>query len=351
MATDDAPSGRPAELSVADGDRVTCTACAHRCTLDPGQTGICSVRTNHDGTLYLKTYGKVHDSPFGPPGTPDPIEKKPLYHVAPGTRILSFGGASCNFACKFCQNHHIAHADPEEVSLRSVSPEEAVQSAREQDCRAIAWTYNEPTIYAEYVRDTARVAQEAGLLTAIVSNGYFTEEFVAAVGPHLDAANVDIKGMDEHDHRAYVGARAEPSREGAERLATAGVHVELTYLTIPDVNDSPAELRAFAEWAHDAMGASTPVHFSRFHGAHEMSDHPSTPIETLDRAADIARDAGLEYVYVGNVPGHADSDTRCPDCGRTWVDREGYTATLAIDRGTERCACGRPIDITWRSRA
>ncbi|MFB6163351.1 MAG: AmmeMemoRadiSam system radical SAM enzyme [Halococcoides sp.] len=348
MATDEPPVGVPADLHEdAKGAQITCTACAHRCTLDPDQSGICSVRTNHDGQLYLETYGQVYDRPFGPPGTPDPIEKKPLYHVAPGTRILSFGGASCNFACRFCQNSHIADAEPDELSLRTVEPDDAVESAREQGCTGMAWTYNEPTIYAEYVRDSAELAHEAGLYTAIVTNGYVTEEFVESVGPHLDAANVDIKGMNERTHRQYVGARAAPSREGAERLADAGIHVEVTYLTIPDVNDDPDEIRAFVEWVRDTLGPSTPVHFSRFHPDHEMSDHRPTPVETLDRAAEIARDAGLEFVYVGNVPGHPAGDTHCPDCDRVWIARDGFDATLQVNRGSETCACGRPLDLTW----
>jgi len=344
-STDNIGDGVAADLvEPADGADVTCTACAHRCTLSPGQRGICDVRKNVDGELRLLTYGKVHDPTPGPPGTADPIEKKPLYHFHPTTRVLSFGGASCNFACQFCQNHHIAFAKPEDVPLRNVSPEAVPTSATRQDCAGVAWTYNEPTIYAEYVRDGARRAKEAGLYTAIVTNGYFTEEFVEEVAPSLDAANVDIKGFREQPHVKYMGARLEPTLRGAERLQATDTHVEITYLTIPDLNDDPDEIRAFAEWVRDDLDRSVPVHFTRFHPDHEMRDRPATPVETLERAAAIARDVGLAFVYVGNVPGHADNDTRCPDCGETWIRRNGFRTSVEVDlEGV--CDCGREINV------
>jgi pyruvate formate lyase activating enzyme len=336
--------GVPAELSEPAGDdRVQCTACAHRCTLDPGQRGICDVRMNVDGELRLLTYGKVYDDPFGLPGTADPIEKKPLYHYKPGTRVLSFGGASCNFSCQFCQNHHIAFSKPEDIDLRDVSPTEAADSAAEQSCDSVAWTYNEPTIYAEYVRDGAREAKENGLGTVIVTNGYFTEEFADMLAPVLDAANVDIKGFRERPHRKYMGSQLEPTLRGAEYLAERDVHVELTYLAIPDLNDDPTEIRDFAEWAVD-IDPSIPVHFTRFHPDYKMRDRPATPIETLEMAYDIASDVGLEYVYVGNAPEAKYSDTNCPACGEPWITRRGFEAAVETDL-SEPCSCGREKDV------
>jgi len=340
----DEHEGVPADLVVETEDGLQCTACAHRCTLSPGQAGICDVRRNVDGELRLLTYGQVFDRPTGPPGTADPIEKKPLYHFHPTTRVLSFGGVSCNFACEFCQNNHISFAGPGDLELREVSPEGAIGSARTQDCAGVAWTYNEPTIYAEYVRDGAELATEAGLYTAIVTNGYVTEEFVDEIGPYLDAANVDIKGFRDRPHVKNMGAKLEPTLRGAQLAHDAGIHVELTYLTIPDLNDDPAEIREFAAWARDELDPTVPVHFTRFHPDHEMRDRPATPVETLDEAAGIAREAGLEFVYVGNVPGHVDNDTRCPDCGATWIGRDGFRASVEVDlAGT--CACGREIDV------
>ena len=322
---------------------VRCTACAHGCRLSEGQTGICRVRTNVDGELRLLTYGSVYDPTPGPPGTPDPVEKKPLYQFKPGTRVLSFGGASCNFRCQFCQNYRTAFASPDELGLRQVSPDDAVRSAAAQDCAGVAWTYNEPTIYAEYVRDAARAASEAGLYTVLVTNGYFTEQCADELAPHLDAANVDIKGFRDRQHARYMGARLEPTLRGAEYLVDRGVHVELTYLVIPDLNDDEAEIAEFAAWAAD-LDASVPVHFTRFHPDFQMRDRPPTPVETLDRARDIAMDAGLEFVYVGNVPGHEGATTACPDCGDVWVRRSGFTSTVEVNLdGT--CACGRAIDV------
>jgi pyruvate formate lyase activating enzyme len=337
-------SAFPATLfEPAEGDDVQCTACAHRCTLSPGQRGICNVRKNVDGELQLLTYGLVADKPYGSPGTPDPVEKKPLYHFEPGTRILSFGGASCNFACRFCQNHHLAFSKPEDLELRRVTPEEIVESAAEQGCAGVAWTYNEPTIYAEFVRDGTKAAQEAGLYTAIVSNGYFTREFVDEVGPHLDAANIDIKGFREKPHVKYMGARLEPTLDATEYIHDAGVHVELTYLTIPDLNDDPAEIREFAAWVA-GIDPSIPVHFSRFHPDHEMRDRPATPLDTLEMAHRIATEAGLEFVYVGNIADERFNSTRCPDCGETWIRRTGFNSEIRGDLEVP-CTCGREKDI------
>jgi pyruvate formate lyase activating enzyme len=326
-----------------DGDKVECTACAHRCEIDPGQRGVCRVRENVDGELQLLTYGLVYDTPYGPPGTVDPVEKKPLYHFKPDTDILSFGGASCNFACKFCQNSHIAFSDPEDIELREVSPEEAVESARAQGAEGIAWTYNEPTIYAEYVKDGAKAAQEAGLYTALVTNGYFTEEFLDEVGPNIDAMNIDVKGFREAPHRKYMGATLQPTLDSVERVQARDIHLEVTYLVIPDLNDDPAELQEFTNWVAE-MDPTIPVHFSRFHPDHEMRDRPATPIETLERAHETAVNAGLEYIYVGNIRNQEFNSTNCPDCDRTWIRRTGFDSTIVSDP-SKQCPCGREIDI------
>ncbi|MDR5657179.1 AmmeMemoRadiSam system radical SAM enzyme [Halodesulfurarchaeum sp. HSR-GB] len=326
-----------------EGDTVECTACAHRCVLSPGQRGVCRVRENVDGELRLLTYGLVYDPTPGPPGTLDPIEKKPLYHFHPGTDVLSFGGAACNFRCAFCQNHHLAFADPETIELRAVSPEAAVESALEQGAAGIAWTYNEPTIYAEYVRDGAKAATEAGLYTVMVSNGYFTEEFLAEVGPYLDAINIDVKGFREGPHLEYMGSRLQPTLDSVERVHEQGIHTEVTYLVIPGLNDDPEEIREFAEWVA-GIDSSIPVHFSRFHPDFEMQDRPPTPIERLEQAHEIAVESGLEFVYVGNVRNQRFNSTVCPDCGRTWIRRAGFDSTIVADLDGQ-CECGWPIDV------
>ncbi|MFW6383806.1 MAG: AmmeMemoRadiSam system radical SAM enzyme [Halodesulfurarchaeum sp.] len=350
MATEREPNGDgpgvPATLGrERSGDQVECTACAHRCVLDPGQRGVCRVRENIDGQLRLLTYGKVYDSGYGAPGSVDPIEKKPLYHFRPGSGVLSFGGVSCNFACQFCQNHHLAFAEPEDVALREVTPEAAVESALDQGAAGIAWTYNEPTIYAEYVRDGAQAAQEAGLYTVLVSNGYFTEEFLDAVGPFVDAINIDVKGFREESHLQYMGSRSQPTLDSVERVADRDIHLEVTYLVIPDLNDDPEEIRAFATWIAE-IDPSIPIHFSRFHPDYEMRDRPPTPMETLERAHDVAVEAGNEFVYVGNVRDERFNSTRCPDCGRRWIRRSGFDATV-VQEG-ELCACGRELDVVFQ---
>lgn len=344
MAVGSLGEGVRAELfEGVDGEHVRCTACAHRCTLASGQHGICRVRTNVDGELRLLTYGKVYDRGFGPPGTPDPMEKKPLYHYKPGTRVLSFGGVSCNFACQFCQNHHLAFAEPDTIPLRDVSPEDAVESARTQGCESLAWTYNEPTIYAEYVRDGARAAKDAGLGTVMVTNGYYTEECADMLAPVIDAANVDVKGFRERPHVRYMGGHLEPTLRGVEYFLERGVHVEVTYLTIPELNDDPDEIREFAEWLV-SLDPSIPVHFTRFYPDFRMTDRPPTPYDTLVMAHDVAADVGLEYVYVGNVDTDEYADTVCPDCGRHWIDRHGFDATILTDLSTP-CECGRETDV------
>ncbi len=348
MSNADSPSqsreGVPVTLvRELDDGRVECTACAHRCVLDPGQEGVCRVRKNVDGELRLLTYGLVYDHPTGPPGTVDPVEKKPLYHYKPGSAILSFGGASCNFACQFCQNNHLAFSEPEDLTLREVSPEEAVESARTQGAEGIAWTYNEPTIYAEYVRDGAKAAHDAGLYTALVSNGYFTEEFLEEVGPHIDAINIDVKGFRESPHLKYMGSRLQPTLDSVERVADRDIHLEVTYLVIPELNDDPEEIREFAAWVA-GIDPTIPVHFSRFHPDHQMRDRPPTPLATLEQAYEIATEAGVEFVYVGNIRDQRFNSTSCPDCDRTWIRRSGYDGTAVLDLD-EPCPCGRPIDI------
>lgn len=345
---DESLRGHPAALARDRDDGVECTACAHRCVLDPGQRGICGVRENVAGELRLLTYGKVYDTPYGQPGTIDPVEKKPLYHFQPGSSVLSFGGVGCNFACRFCQNNHIAFADVEDVELREVTPEAAVKSAQDRGAAGIAWTYNEPTIYAEYVRDGAKAATGAGLYTALVSNGYFTADFLDYVEPHVDAINVDVKGFRDRPHRTHMGSRLQPTLDSVERLVDRDVHLEVTYLVVPDLTDGPEELTDFATWIAD-LDPSIPVHFSRFHPDHEMQDRPPTPIETLETAHETATEAGLEHVYVGNVRDRGYNSTTCPDCGRTWIRRTGFDSTVVQDpSGT--CACGRPIDVVGTDR-
>lgn len=322
-----------------EGDDVRCDLCAHRCLVSDGKRGVCRVRENRGGTLFSLNYGKVSSS------AADPVEKKPLYHFHPGTRIMSFGTLGCNFRCRFCQNYRIAWSEPGEIPVREQTPEEGIDEAQRKGCSGVAYTYNEPVIWMEHALEGCREAKRRGLYTAFVTNGYMTPEAVDLIAPHLDAANVDVKAFGEDFYRKTVSAKLEPVLDACEMLHDAGVHLELTYLLVPDRNDDEESVRGFASWVRNSLGPEVPVHFSRFRPMHEMQDLPSTPIETMERSHAAAKDEGLNYVYLGNVPGHRYEDTHCPTCGEKLVDRSGFTvARLNVEDGA--CPeCGRAADV------
>ncbi|MBS1263872.1 MAG: hypothetical protein MAG715_01065 [Methanonatronarchaeales archaeon] len=321
--------------------RVRCDLCAHRCSIAPGERGICGVRENRGGDLYSLNYGKVSSEAV------DPVEKKPLYHFHPGTRVMSFGTVGCNFRCGFCQNYRVSTAGPEDLPLRDRSPVEGVKMAEERGCSGVAYTYNEPVVWMEHALEGCREAEDRDLYTVFVTNGFFTPESVALVAPHLDAANVDVKAMDEDFYRKVTSSRLEPVLNSCEELYERGVHLELTYLVVPTKNDSEESLAKFADWVRDSLGPEVPVHFSRFHPAHLIRDLPNTPVETLEEAHSIAKESGLHYVYVGNVPGHEYEDTYCPGCGSKIINRSGFAVDVQhVDDG--KCAeCGREVDVVY----
>ncbi|WP_373498794.1 AmmeMemoRadiSam system radical SAM enzyme [Desulfococcus sp.] len=320
--------------------KVRCGLCHHRCIIKPGRRGICGVRENRDGVLNTLVYGRLIARHI------DPIEKKPLFHVMPGSLSYSIATVGCNFACRFCQNADIAQmpADRDGMVMGdTVLPEAVVRAAEKGGCRSIAFTYTEPTVFFEMAFETARIARERGLLTIFVSNGYMTPEAVEMIRPYLDAANIDLKAYSDDFYKTYCGARLEPVRETLKTMKTAGIFVEVTTLVIPGLNDAPKELRALAGFIADELGPETPWHISRFHPVYRLTDRPPTPVETLTAARDIGLDAGLKYVYLGNVPGSGGEDTACPGCGRTVIRRMGFQIR---ENRTEkgRCPdCGEPI--------
>jgi pyruvate formate lyase activating enzyme len=273
----------------------------------------------------------------------DPIEKKPLYHFFPGTLVFSLGTISCNFRCKHCQNWSISTAKVGEVYTTEMPPEEAIRQTKKSGCDGIAWTYNEPTIWFEYTYDSAKLAKREGFYTVYVTNGYISEEALNEIAPFLDAANVDVKAFSDSFYKKISGAKLEPVLETCERMLEKKIHLELTYLVIPGYNDSEEEIKKFSEWAVD-LNASIPVHFSAFYPAHLMLDVPPTSIETLEMAHGIAKEAGLEYVYLGNVPGHEYENTFCPECGELLIERTGYHVRKRISK-PECPECGRSITI------
>lgn len=297
--------------------RVGCQLCAHRCVIADGQWGICRVRENRDGTLYSRVYGQPIARHV------DPIEKKPLFHFFPRSRAYSIATAGCNFHCQWCQNWEISQM-PRQQKLMSgteVSPETVVQEAQRTACQSIAYTYTEPTIFFEYAYDIAELADARGIHNVIITNGFMTNEMLDAFHPYLDAANVDLKAFRDETYRKYVGGRLDPVLESMKRMKELGVWLEVTMLIIPGINDEESELREAAQFIVNELGARTPWHISRFHPAGHMRDVPPTPESTLQQAYRIGREAGLRYVYLGNVS--RSEDTQCHECGRVLVERSG----------------------------
>ncbi len=305
-------------------DRITegrahCRLCSHCCIIADGERGVCRVRKNEAGTLVSLVYERVIARDV------DPIEKKPLFHFYPGTRAYSIATVGCNFTCLYCQNHHISqyprvHAG--QIAGDRVPASEIIEDAIAAGCHSIAYTYTEPTIAIEYVLEVMQVAREAGLTNVWVTNGYFTAEAAALITPHLDAANIDLKGISDDMYHEVVGGTVRPVLNSIERLVRAGVWVEVTTLVIPDVNDSDDELLWTAEAIY-GISPTIPWHISRFFPAHRLADRAPTPIRTLEGAQAIGRDVGLQFVYIGNLPGEGES-TRCPTCGATVIERSGF---------------------------
>ena len=318
---------------------VRCGVCAHRCLVRVGRTGICGVRENRDGRLLSRAYGAVVAMGL------DPIEKKPLFHVAPGSTAYSIATAGCPFHCTFCQNWEIAQGPRLGLELpsRHLPPAQVVDEATALDAGSIAYTYVEPTVFLEYALDVGRLAHQAGLRNLFITDGYATREAVRLLASVLDAANVDLKSFDDAFYRKLCGARLAPVLDSIVAMREAGIWLELTTLVIPGRNDDDRQLRALARWIVDTLGPETPWHVSRFHPAFRLLDVPPTPLNTLRRVADLGREAGLCHVYVGNAPELGLEDTHCAGCGRVVIERHGYaTHNRLTARGT--CVgCARPL--------
>ncbi|MFI5261405.1 MAG: AmmeMemoRadiSam system radical SAM enzyme [Candidatus Limnocylindrales bacterium] len=318
---------------------VRCGVCAQRCLVRPGRRGICGVRENRDGRLVSLAYGGVVAIGL------DPIEKKPLFHVAPGSTAYSIATAGCPFHCVFCQNWEIAQGPRLGLDLptRQLSPARVVEEAITHGAESIAYTYVEPTVFLEYALDVGALAHEAGLRNLFITDGYATPEAVALLAPVLDAANVDLKAFDDAFYRKLCGGRLAPVLESIEAMRRAGIWLELTTLVIPGRNDEVGQLRALASWIVTTLGPETPWHVSRFYPAHRLLDVPPTPLATLQQAADIGRAAGLAHVYVGNAPELGLEDTRCAGCGCLLIERHGYTTRNRLTADGVCPGCGRPL--------
>jgi pyruvate formate lyase activating enzyme len=330
-----------------DEQRVRCKLCAHRCSIAEGRKGICLVRENQGGVLNTLVYGIPLSQAV------DPIEKKPLFHFYPGSTAFSIATAGCNFRCAFCQNADISQMprDRGQIMGRQASPEEVVRAAKRYGSKSIAYTYTEPTIFFEYSYDIARLAHAEGIASVYVTNGYMTREMLELFQgvsnghePWLHGANVDLKAFRDETYKKVCGARLQPVLDSLRNMKELGVWIEVTTLVVPDMNDSDAELRDIAQFIANELGVETPWHVSRFHPDYKMYDRGSTPADTLRRAYDLGREAGLRYVYVGNMPGAHLEDTYCPVCEKRVIGRWGFQVTQRNIQDGKCTHCGASID-------
>ena len=325
-------------------NKVRCDLCNHRCIINNGKRGICGVRENRDGVLQTLVYGKPIAEHV------DPIEKKPLFHVYPGTLSYSIATVGCNFRCRFCQNADIAQFPIERgggIPGDSRSPEQIVASAVAADCRSIAYTYTEPTVYFEFALDTAKLAHEKGLANLFVTNGYMTREALEMIQPYLDAANVDLKAFNDDFYRRQCSAKREHVMESLRVMRALGIFIEVTTLLIPGLNDDERELEQLTSFIGNDLGWETPWHVSRFHPTYKLTDRPPTPVETIHKAREIGLKTGLKYVYCGNVPGDEGESTVCYNCGQLLIQRWGFrvSANHIVDG---KCPhCGVAIEGLW----
>ena len=321
-----------------DDGRLQCDVCPRECKLHEGQRGLCYVRARENDQIVLTTYGRSSGFCL------DPIEKKPLNHFLPGTAVLSFGTAGCNLTCKFCQNWDISKARADDRLQQHATPEAIARATVESGARSVAFTYNDPVIFLEYAVDVAAACREAGLKTVAVTAGYIGEaarpEFFAA----MDAANIDLKGFTENFYRKLCTGSLDAVLDTLRYVKHATTTwLEITTLLIPGENDSSEEMAALSDWMMEALGPDVPLHFTAFHPDWKMMDKPPTPASTLTRAREIARAAGLRYVYTGNVHDESGQSTYCASCGERLIGRDWYVITgWALD-GDGRCAaCGDP---------
>lgn len=323
-----------------DGSQVMCTLCPRRCIIAQGRRGFCRVRENIKGILYSIVYAKPCAVNV------DPIEKKPLSHVLPGTKSFSIATAGCNLACKFCQNWQISQASPEDVKTRDMSPAQVVEAAKASGSATIAYTYTEPTVFYEYMLDTAKLARQAGILNVMISSGFINEEPLREISKYIDAANIDLKGSDKFYTEFCLGTRSDVLRS-LKILKEEGVWVEITYLLIPTLNDSTEYIKETALWIRENLGPDTPLHISRFWPMYKLRNLSPTPVESLFNAYDIAKAAGLHYVYIGNAPGTRAESTYCPYCNELLIKRAGYNVMENnIENG--RCKyCKNKIEGIW----
>jgi pyruvate formate lyase activating enzyme len=324
------------------GGRVHCYLCPRHCHIHAGQAGFCFIRVNRGGKLYSLGYGSPAALQI------DPIEKKPLSHFLPSSRVFSMGTAGCNMGCFFCQNWDISKSRQDQVHSQRVAPEDVPLLALEHGCESIAFTYNEPTIWGEYVIDICKAAKDHGLKTVMVSNGYITREAFHDIYDHIDAANIDLKAFTETFYGKFTLTHLQPVLDTLQWLKNeTSVWFELTNLLIPTLNDGAEEIGKLSEWVMQHLGPDVPLHFTAFHPDFKLRDKPATPPETLHRARRIALDAGLHYVYEGNIFGDG-ANTACPSCGELLIRRSWHNALENRLKSGACASCGLAIPGVWQ---
>jgi len=321
-----------------ESGRIKCTLCPRYCILSDGQKGFCFVRENIDGTLYSTAYGRPTGFAI------DPIEKKPLFHFYPNTEILSFGTAGCNLGCKFCQNWTMSKSKLDEINSVSAIPEDVINLAQKHKVKSIAYTYNDPTIIGEYVIDISKLARELGIKSVMVTAGYIDAEARKDVYKYIDAANIDLKAFSENFYHNLTSSKLAPVLDTIKWLRNeTDIWIELTTLLIPNENDSDDEIKEMTNWILENIGDEVPHHFTAFHPTFKMQNHQRTPSAALDRARSIALNAGMKYVYVGNVHNPEAETTYCPNCKTPLIERDWHNVNVNKIANGKCCNCNTKI--------
>ncbi len=331
---------RTAIYDKLENSKVKCGMCNHFCTIESGKRGLCQVRENCDGELISLVYPKIISRAI------DPIEKKPIFHLLPGSSSYSIATEGCNFQCLFCQNSSISQIPVNQnrvIRGADIKPEQIVEQAINSGCASISYTYTEPTVYFELALETARFAHEKGLKNIFVTNGFMSKAVIEMIASYLDAANVDLKAFNEEFYKKQCKGRLKPVKENLILMKSLGILVEVTTLLIPELNDDPSEIKDMANFIANTLGVETPWHISRFHPCYQMTDRGATPLATLKMAFDAGKDAGLRYVYTGNAPGLDSENTFCHLCGKVLVQRVVYNIKNSITSGGRCPDCGTKV--------
>jgi pyruvate formate lyase activating enzyme len=322
-------------------NKVRCTLCPWQCLVSDGKRGHCDVRLNNGGKYYSLVYGRVsaHHN--------DPIEKKPFYHFLPGTTAFSIATTGCNVDCKFCQNWELAQRMPEDVYSVNMSPGDIIRYAKQWDCKSIAYTYNEPTIFTEFIYDIAARSKENGIRNVIISNGFINKKPLMDLCKVIDGYKVDLKGFTQEFYSNVVSGILDPVLETLVTLKSEGIWTEIVYLVVPTLNDNLKDIKKMVKWLYNELGPEVPIHFSRFYPKYKLKNLPPTPVATLERARNAGLEAGLHYVYMGNIPGHKSENTYCPGCKKILIGRVGYRIFNNKIKNGKCDSCGHQISGFW----